>query len=421
MKRKIIDELINWKTEDNGKPLLLTGVKGVGKTYTSYDFAKAFFEQISYLNFEREPHTAELFHATDSQVIMDRLIEYFHINTEDPIETRILILDEISCCHNLLEVLTTIDLSEIYRYIICITSNPVLLKQTGNMKTLLVYPLEFDEFLLATGNEWYIESIITHFNNDTKIPEIVHKELLTLHQLYLQIGGMPGIINEYLNLSSVVNVSEQHSFLIGSYHDNIIRDNSDSDAFKMNQVFDSIILQLMKENKKFQYKMIRKGTTHSMYKEAIQKLCDNNYVIKCSRIESFQSDEWLSDEANTNFKLYLPDTGFLYSKMVEEQGVHVYQTGKKALLENSIAQTLKSKKYPFAFWESESMAKIDFIYLKSKELIPVEIFENDNTRSKSISVLKQKCNFSYAVKISSKNFEFRDQIKYVPYYAAFCL
>jgi predicted AAA+ superfamily ATPase len=90
-------------------------------------------------------------------------------------------------------------------------------------------------------------------------------------------------------------------------------------------------------------------------------------------------------------------------------------------LENYVAQSLKAKNYLFAFWESESMAKIDFIFLRSQDIIPVEIFEGDNTRSKSISVLKQKCSFPYAVKISSRNFEFSNQIKYVPYYAVFCL
>ncbi|MHB8132494.1 MAG: DUF4143 domain-containing protein, partial [Mobilitalea sp.] len=254
--------------------------------------------------------------------------------------------------------------------------------------------------------------------------------LLALHQLYLQIGGMPGMVNEYQNLSSVVNVSEQHSFIISSYHDYIIKDNPDSDALKMNQVFDSLILQLMKENKKFQYKIIRKGTTHAMYKDAIRKLTEINYVIKCNRISNeqllnpvltFQSEEWLNAWANTNFKLYLPDTCMIYSKIVEEQGTTLDQNHKKALLENYVAQSLQAKKYPFAFWESDSMAKIDFIILKDNNIIPIEIHNSDNTRSKSISILKQKCDFPYAVKISSKNFEYANHIKYVPYYAIFCL
>ncbi len=430
MKRKVIDELIKWKTQDRGKPILLTGAKGVGKTYLAYDFAKAFFERICYLNLEREPKAVKQFLSDDSKKITEQIFSHFHLDLDQPVESRILILDEISYGIDVIKVLLEVDITSIFRYVIYISSSPLPIEIMKEVLKLPVYPLEFDEFLRATSNDWYIESILTHYNANTKIPDIVHKELLALHQLYLQIGGMPGMVNEYLNLSVTVNVSEQHNFLIGSYHDYILRDNPDSEALKMNQVFDSLILQLIKENKKFQYKLIRKGTTHSMYKDAIQKLSDLNYIIKCNRISSeqllspsdtFHSEEWLSIEENTNFKLYLPDTGLLYTKMVEEQGSTQEVNQRKALLENYVAQSLQAKNYPFAFWESDSMAKIDFIFLEDNNLFPVEIFEDENTRSKSISILKQKCDFPYAIKISAKNFEFTNGIKYVPYYAVFCL
>ncbi|MDD3174225.1 MAG: AAA family ATPase [Herbinix sp.] len=430
MKRKAIEDLIKWKELNNRTPILITGAKGVGKTYLAYDFAKAFFEYIYYINFEREPLLRRLFKSSDKIKTNDMLSEHFHLNSENIKESRILILDEINCCIEAMEIMNAKYLSENFDYIIIISSYPVSNEYSNNILKLPIYPFEFDEFLRATSNEWYIELISTHFKTNKKIPDIVHKELLELHQLYLRIGGMPGIINEYLNLSSTVNISEQHSFLIGSYHDYILRDNSDSDAFKMNQVFDSLILQLMKDNKKFQYKLIRKGTTHSMYKEAIRKLSDLNYIIKCNRISSdhlieplktFENAAWFDEETDTNFKLYLPDSGLLYSKIVEEYGSSWDLSQNKALLENYVAQSLQAKHYPFAFWESDSMAKIDFIIYKNKELIPIEIHENSNTRSKSISVLKQKCDFPYAVKISSKNFELSNQIKYVPYYAIFCI
>lgn len=437
MKRKIIDELIRWKTEDKGKQLLLTGAKGVGKTYLAYDFAKAFFGGIYYINLEREPKALTLFQAGVGDQLVSALAAYFHINLEESNEDRILILDEISYCSALLELLKTECLSSVFRFILCISSRPLSKdyshcqkEYSHYLKELSVRPLEFDEFLLATGNEWYIESILTHFQSNRKIPDIVHKELLALHQLYLQIGGMPAMVNEYLNLMATVNITEQHNFLIGSYHDSIISDNADSDALKMNQVYDSIPLQLLKENKKFQYKLIRKGTTHAMYKDAIRRLMEEHFILSCNRISSeqlsdpnttFLSEDWRNVELNTNFKLYLSDTGLLHTKLAEvvEDHLSVYQ--KKALLENYVAQTLQAKNYPFAFWESDSTAKVDFIFQKEQTLFPVEIFESEQTRSKSISILKQKCEFPYSIKVSSKNFDFSAGIKYVPFYALFCL
>ncbi len=429
MKRKVIDELIKWKSDTPYTPVLLTGAKGVGKTYLAYDFAKSFFEKPYYINFEREPLQSGLFQCSDSVELTKRLRIHFNIPEEQPSSTRILILDEISFCKEALLSIMENRLAGVFDYVLTITSHPLASEYNKEFQRICIHPLEFDEFLRATGNDWYIEAILNHFNNSTRIPDIVHKELLALHQLYLQIGGMPGIVNEYLNLSDTVNVSEQHSFIIGSYHDFIFRDNLDREALKMNQVLDSLVFQLTKDNKKFQYKIIRKGTTHTMYRDAIKKLVEQNYVIRCNKI-SYDQLEHPShlfmlnnscEEDNSSFKLYLPDTGLLYSKIIEEQGMQGINTYQRSLLENYVAQSLQAKNYPFAFWESESMAKIDFIISKNLKLIPIELFLGENTRSKSISVLKQKLEFPYAIKISAKNFEFSNEIKYVPYYAVFCL
>ncbi len=430
MKRKAIEELIKWKKQNNPTPVLLTGAKGVGKTYLAYDFAKAFFERIFYVNFEREPERMKGFLSCIADKKIQKFQDFFHIIPEEEKQARILIMDEISYCDDLRKYGLPKILSEIFDFIIMISSCPLSKDITKCMTKLPIYPMEFDEFLRAIGNEWYIDLIGLHYISNKKIPDIVHKELLELHQLYLQIGGMPGVLNEYINLSSVINLSEQHSFLIGTYHDYIMRDYSDSDALKMKQVFDSLSCQLTKDNKKFKYNLIRKGTTHLMYKDAIQKLCDIHYVIKCKRITTEQLNKPgdffdlrndFTDDTNINFKLYFPDTGFLYTKITETIGIPEKNNFKISLLENYLAQSLQAKQYPFAFWESDSMAKIDFVIYKDKELLPIEIFKDNTTRSKSINILKQQCDFPYAIKVSSRNFEVGNHIKYVPYYAVFCI
>jgi predicted AAA+ superfamily ATPase len=429
LKRKVIDELILWKDSDKRKSLLLTGAKGVGKTYLAYDFAKAFFEHIFYVNLERESGAFNIFLDPDVNVIKERLLNYIGIEKGGLPESKLLILDEFDLNSNAIRSLTLFEASKTFPHMIVISSKPVQENWKENFECKLIHPLEFDEFLLATGNEWYIEAIINHYETNKKIPEIVHKELLALHHLYLRIGGMPGVINEYLGISSLVNVSEQHSQISSAYHDYIFKDNLESDALKMNQVFDSIALQLMRENKKFQYKLIRKGTTYAMYKDAIQRLTDQNYILQSDKLSSEQIQGMQGivpldsgiEESNLNFKLYLPDTGLLFTKMIEEKGIRFNQQMENALLENFVAQSLHSKGYRLAFWESDSMAKIEFILLKDNVLLPIELHSSDNTRSKNISVLKLRCDFPFAIKISSKNFDYTNQIKYVPYYAVFCL
>lgn len=431
MKRKVIDELIKWKKLGGNQPILLTGVKGVGKTYLAYDFAKAFFEDILYYNFERDPGSSELFQSItteNSEAIKLKFPGLLNI----PSGNRLLILDEIKYCEAAIKLVNNPAFREHFPHIIAISSSPLAEADHLNFEKLPIYPMEFDEFLRATGNDWYIEAIITHFHTNKKIPDIVHKELLALHELYLKIGGMPSLINEYLNLSSLVNISELHGFITGSYHDYIQQEYANTDSLKMIQVFDSIPQQILKDNRKFQYKLIRKGTTHSMYKDAIRQLTEIGYVIRCNRISSDQLAQesfWLteagnnseSSNENNNFKLYLLDTGILNSKITKAHPGKERIYSQKSLLENYIAQTLQAKHYPFGFWESDSMARVDFITRREGELLPIEIFEGANTRSKSISVLKQKCSFPYAIKVSQKNFELSNQIKYVPYYAMFCI
>ena len=433
MKRTAIDRLIKWNQTEDVRPILLTGAKGVGKTYLAYDFAKAFFQHILYLNFEHDPNAAKLFHAKNLFNVSNNLLEYFNLDAMDEdsslIEDRILILDEISSCPEAFLMLTSLQYTGEFPKIIAISSRPAKKEELKLYYHIPIYPMQFDEFLLAIGKDWYIETILTHYETNKKIPDIVHKELLTLHNLYIQVGGMPGIINEYLNFNNLSNISEQHSLLMGTYQHYQSLINSDSDSLKMNQVLNTLPIQLTKSNKKFQYKLIRKGTTHSMYKDAIQDLSDQNYVIPSYKMASEDLADIYSaieeDKLNvseiTSFKLYLSDVGMLHTQLYSSSSVPFNAETRKALLENYIAVVLQSKEYPIIFWESESTAKIDFLLQKDNELVPVEIFCDKNTRSKSISVLKQKTTFTYSIKISSKNFDYSNDVKYIPYYAAFCL
>lgn len=477
MKRKVIDTLIEWMNSTNDKhpikAILFTGVKGVGKTYLAYDFAKAFFEDIVYYNFEKDYDIlGQLLNYEEKDRSKEASEE---ISCVVPVK-KILILDEIpttkyiheanrssisnegniSTNYDVKDIMNIINSSNIrksFTHIIAISSTPVTKEVEEYFNILPIYPLEFDEFLVATGNEWYIEVIKTHFINNNKVPDIVHKELLALLNIYLQIGGMPAAINEYLNIASLINIHEQHNYLISYYHEYSQANIGERDSLKMKQVFDSIPLQLLKTNKKFQYNIIRKGTTYGMYKDAIDRLEDNHSIIRSYKISSTDLenpdksfDDILSlginrEENNSSFKLYFPDVGILYTKLSEcitkklvnykdiklnEKSYKGIVIGEnelidKALLENYVARSLNNKGISLGFWESDSMAKVDFLIRKEDDLIPVELHWNKNTRSKSISVLKQKYKFPYSIKLSAKNYGFTNQVKYIPYYAVFCL
>jgi len=427
LKRKLINKLLDWKESSQKRPILLTGARGVGKTYLSYDFAKAFYTESIYINFEREPYVYDLFSTNDCSSIGVVLEEYFHLSSSS--EPILLILDEITFCPNMNKVIKMVSDSPIAYHIITISST---LKDIDGLDDffmhLQLFPLDFEEFLIATGYDWYIEVIKAHYESNKKLPDIVHKELLTFLEDYLQVGGMPLAVNEFISTGTKYNVSEQHRILTNSYLSDVTQHNIDGDALKINQVFTSIDKQLMKENRKFQYTLIRKGATQAVYADALTYLQDTFYSICCYKIGD-ESLEKLTDVVTMQqvkdfclgFKLYMPDVGMLNSTIRTQHAVMIEQI-KKGILENYVAQCLSSNGYSIYFWESSSQAKIDFIINKEQHIIPIELRTNDITRSKNISVFKTKCNLmTDSIKISTKNFDYLNHVKYVPIYAVFCI
>lgn len=415
MKRKLIDKLIEWKDKGKDsrlKPVLITGSRGGGKTYLSFDFGKSFFKDIIYINFERDSKLAALFHEKDPDGILDNISEYF----QKPVskDTTILILDEIGICDHAIQFIVQLKDRKVPVNIIATSSKPLEYIEYGQelkkcVEQLILYPFDFEEYLWATGYEWYSDIIREHYISNKKIPDIVHKELLDIFEQYLIVGGMPRAINEYINTEAFINISEQHnSILEGFYSDaeNLMNENL---HIKVKNIFATMDMQISKKNKKFQYKLIRKGATKNLYMDGIDFMNASNMTIKVQKIDSDQ------------FKLYLCDVGLQLS-MIKKGSIKTDQLeARKGLIENYIAQNLISGHREIYFWESNAQAKIDFIIKDCLNVMPIEVSTDNNTRSKSLSIIKNTYDIQKSIKISTNNFDLKNNIKYVPLYAVFCI
>ncbi len=435
MKRKLINKLLDWKESSPKKLILLTGGRGVGKTYLAYDFAKSFYTEFIYINFETEPSLYDLLFKTAPLQTETVLKDYFHISgAAGPV---LVILDEITLCPDFRKVINLLSKAGTLLHTIAISSFFAdTCEYEDNFIQLHLSPLDFEEFLITTGNEWYIEVITEHYSSNAKIPDIVHKELLTLFELYLQIGGMPLAVNEFINTGSTLNISEQHRILLNSYISDIYKNNSEGDFLKISQVFNTIDKQLCKENHKFQYKLIRKGATHGLYAHALQYIKNSYYGIRCSKFEEGQLNHrnekehpaqgtvlpsFIGDNPHPCFKLYMMDIGMLYSTIKTQHAI-IKEQWKKGLIENYVAQCLAAIGYPLYFWESDSQSKIDFIICKDNQILPIEVKADENTRSRNVSIFRTKYqSVTDSVKISTRNFDYVNHVKYVPIYAVFCL
>lgn len=407
MNRNIMLDLVAWKEEGSQKVLLLCGIKGTGKTYLAIDFAKNNYSQYLYLNFELNQHAREFFGKgiLAGKTIRELLAEFFQLDTEYLSEL-LLIVDEVSFCPSFYMAL------EHYK------DSPVLaisgILPGNEMKeyftVIKVYPLGFDEFLSAVGNDWYRDIIRGHYLTEQPIPDIVHQELLALFEEYLMVGGMPASINEYLASNTTENVGEVLLGVRNRMESSLEGILEPGDLSKAIQVLRVVPEQLQRENKKFRFNLIRKGVTYALYQDAITALEKSGVVLKLDQIEK-----------ENHFKLYLPDVGMLSAAFQGQMNEEI----RKGLLENYIMQTLhRSERLKMAFWESDAQAKVDFLLCDDEGTTPVELRISSNSKNKSIGVYymshPHKEEEKY-IRLGFENYYSTPVLRHVPIYALFCL
>ena len=431
MKRKITAKLVEWKNKkEDRKPLLLYGARQVGKTYIIQDFADRFYKNSLYINFEKMPLVGSFF---DSDISPARLIKILesHFDTKIVENDTLLIFDEIQICERALTSLKYFAEEAQNIHIIAAGSlMGVAINRekysfpVGKVEMLTLYPLNFEEFLMATGKSHFIEIIQEHYIADKPMSSIMHTTLLDLHKRYLAVGGMPVAVKSFVNGASFSAISEMQSNILNAYSADMSKYASQHESVKIRGAYDSIPAQLAKINRKFQYKLIRKGASTALFGSSIEWIVMSGVVLKCDKVERGTSPLPIFRDLSS-FKLYMSDTGLycakasIAPKSVIEGGLNDVLKG--AISENCVAQTLIANGFALFYWESHSQAEVDFVIQKEELAIPIEVKYDINTRSKSLNSFIKKYNPPYAIRVSAKNFGFENRIKSVPHYAVFCI
>ena len=295
----------------------------------------------------------------------------------------------------------------------------------GNVDSVMMFPLNFEEFLLAFGEDRLCEEIKNCFESRTQMPNPLHIKALEYYQKYLLIGGMPRAVREYLETNSFIPVNDIQRRILNDYIADSAKYATSSESVKIRATYDSIPVQLAKENKKFQYKLVQKGGTSTIFGVAIDWLESAGIVNKCTKIETgyFPIDVYrdLSD-----FKLYMGDTGLLVLKsgispnLILNVDEKIEMPFIGAVAENYVAQCLTANKYSLYYWTG-AKSEADFVIQKNDTIIPIEVKAGKNTRSKSLGVFAEKYKSKYSIRISTKNFGFENNIFSVPLYAVWLI
>ena len=432
MERKIYQELIKWKNLNIDKPLMIIGARQIGKTYIINEFCKKEFKDYVYINLLENSEIVKIFNEKiNTYEKFQRMKIYLNIDIN--LENTIIFFDEIQESEELIGALKYFCESELPFKIICAGSLlGVKVKRmhssfpVGKVKMLNMHPMDFEEFLMANGNLSLIEEIKNCYETLKPMDPVLHDKVLGLYKLYLCVGGMPEAVknlikndNDILKFDKSIVEDIYQSYLndMNKYVENKY------EASKIESIYKSIPSQLGNQSNKFQYGKISSNARKRDYETALNWLLSSTMVYKCPILNKVEIPP-LGFIIDDHFKLYLSDVGILLSMLNIKYNDVILDNllqYKGIIAENYVATQLIANKNPLIYWESGNKAEVDFILYNNDGIIPIEVKANDNIWSQSLNVYMNRYKPKYAIRVSSKNFGYANNIKSIPLYAAFLI
>lgn len=424
MERSIYSSLKKWKESPTRKPLILQGARQVGKTYILKEFGAREYSEVVYINCDDNNDMQNMFVDYDVDRIIRSLSAISGVSIKP--STTLLILDEIQeverglaslkyFCEKAPEYHVAVAGSLLGITLHEGTSFPV-----GKVDMLYMYPMDFEEFLLAMGKEQLVELLR---NNSWAALTPLRGMLTELLRQYYFVGGMPEAVKTYVERGDIWEVRSIHSKIIDAYRNDMSKHVPKQQVQRINMVWNSIPSQLARDNKKFIYGALRKGARANDFEIAIQWLVDSGLVHKVHRISKpVVPLKFYEDIAS--FKLFLLDCGLLgaLSETPPEQiliGDNVFEEYKGAFTENYVLQQLKSLPRTFVYYYSNdnSTLEIDFVVQHEAHVIPIEVKAEENLRAKSLRQFVTDNSGLHGVRFSMSDYREQDWLTNVPLWA----
>jgi len=429
MNRKIEAELKRWKNDPKRKPLLLDGARQVGKTYTLKKFAEEHYDNYIHINFDIDKRISESIKDDISPKSIVRVLEATTGQHIVPGQT-LVIFDEIQASGRALSSLKYfcedapgIHIAAAGSLLGVAVNREDFSFPVGKVRTLRMHPLDFEETLDARGETILLDEIKASFYRMEPLAESLHSKAMSLYREYLITGGMPACVKARIDGESLLGMAEIQHEIVNNYIADMAKYADASETVKIRACYNSIPTQLAKDNKKFQYKVVQKGGTASLFGASIEWLALAGVVLKCQNIEQgyLPVSAYMDLSA---FKLYFSDVGLLtmraqipHSLILENADIPYLGL----LTENYIAQQLKASGNELFYWTSDGTAELDFVIQSQDGVTAIEVKKGAHTKSKSLGIFCVKYTPARAIRISTKNFGDTGGVLSVPLYAAFCI
>ena len=451
-KRKIEKELEQWKKSLSfkRKAFILKGLRQVGKTKSITEFAKNNYEHVVNINFKLEPSMKSAFNG---DLDVDTLITNISALKKDAVfipHKTVLILDEIQECSGARASIKSFVEND-DRFDVIASGSLLGIKgynkkyhggsAVGYEHTVYMKPMDFEEFLWAKGiNDDVIMYIKECFKNRTPVRQPIHDAMNRYFREYLCVGGMPAVVNAFVNTNDMNQVRKEQLDILESYKDDYgkhLDENEDEKTdtpllSKINKVYNSIPAQLAKENKKFMYSQIGKKATSTLYDPAIQWLVDYGLINYCYNLRLLETP-LSGNKINECFKIYVADTGLFVAMLEKEVSADILLGDlgqyKGAIYENIIADAFQKMNRELYYYSKDSGLEIDFITRYNKKISLVEVKSTTGNTKSSKTVLENKKGYPMVkmlIKLAEHNIGYVEDdlgnVKLsIPHYLAFCL
>ena len=394
MKRLLLDRLRAWKASPVRKPLILKGLRQVGKTWLLKEFGRTEYEHVAYFNFEESPEYKDFFaHTKDVRRILPNLA-MASAQTMTPGNT-LIIFDEIQEAPDALDALKYFHENAPEYHVACAgsllgialarpSSFPV-----GQVDFLQVRPLTFTEFLLASGKE-NLAAYLAQIDGFSPIPSAFFQPLVEQLKMYYVTGGMPEAVRNWTEFHDVRLVERTLQNILEAYERDFTKHPDTTTYPKLTLVWNSLPAQLARENKRFLYNVVKKGARAREYEDALQWLVNAQLIYKVPRITAPGLPLSAYDDMSA-FKIYAADVGLLrrlshLAPTVFAEGNRLFREFKGALTENFVLESLASQfEVQPRYWSRLNPSyEVDFILQRENDLIPIEVKAEDNVRSTSL-------------------------------------
>lgn len=425
MYREKIKELEEWKNSKDRMPLIIRGARQVGKTWIMKEFGKNNYKKVAYVNFDGNTRMTRLF---EGDFDIDRIIQGLKIETQVDIDAKdtLLIFDEIQEVPKALTSLKYFCENAKQFHILAAgsllgvalhegTSFPV-----GKVDFIDLYPLNFQEFLLAIGEEKLV-SILNE--KDWDLINIFKDKLISYLREYYFIGGMPAVINKYIETKDYKQVRNVQLKLLQAYEEDFSKHAPNEIVPRLKMLWNSIPAQLAKENKKFIYGLIKEGARAKEYELALSWLIDCGLLYKIDRVNK-PNIPLIAYQDTSAFKLYILDVGILgamtrIDEKILLEGNEIFMEFKGSFTEQFVLTELKSNKdIPIFYWSAEkATAEIDFLIQLGTDVIPIEVKASENLQAKSLKTFIEKYQTAKNVRTSMSNYREEEKLINIPLYS----